>query len=523
MAEPFVLNYDLVNVYTSANRTGYLRTLAWGDTVQVLEQTPEHIKIHFTGPITRKSGKTETFTGDAFLVPTKSSGITAPELLMKQEDDRVLKVDILDVQQGDGAVIETPGGQVVLVDGGELQLFARYLAARFRDTSEESPKEIDCILITHGDADHFAGLAKIHESESLTGSRRLFIHPKRVFHNGLVKRPEKINGQKLKETELLGATVKSGNDTVITGLETDLLAVDDAQMNGKFREWKQALQAFSQRGPIEFRRLSQGDNNAFDFLAAEDIHVEVLGPIMHRKNGVEGLRFLGTPKFGPGDGGAVTSGSAFTGKSASHTINGHSIIFRLTYGGVHFLFTGDLNAEAADKLVEAHKQGTLNLRSELFKVPHHGSADFSPEFLEAVSPLVSMVSSGDENARTEYIHPRAVLMGGLGKFSRTSQPLIFVTELVAFFASEGRVQPEFHKLDADGELVMKNGKVVIDETARGGGFFGFSRAAFGIVRLRTDGSRIVVYTDSGKPGLFEKYAFQLDAQGEPVPTPIRHV
>ena len=75
--------------------------------------------------------------------------------------------------------------------------------------------------------------------------------------------------------------------------------------------------------------------------------------------------------------------------------------------------------------------------SEVFKVPHHGSADFSGAMFQAVSPVVSIVSSGDESAQKEYIHPRATLVGALGKWSRVPEPLIFVTELVAFFNVEG--------------------------------------------------------------------------------------
>jgi hypothetical protein len=51
--------------------------------------------------------------------------------------------------------------------------------------------------------------------------------------------------------------------------------------------------------------------------------------------------------------------------------------------------------------------------------------------VQAVSPVVSVVSSGDENARKDYIHPRATLVGALGKWSRVPEPLVFVTELVA--------------------------------------------------------------------------------------------
>ena len=103
-------------------------------------------------------------------------------------------------------------------------------------------------------------------------------------------------------------------------------------------------------------------------------------------------------------------------------------------------------------MTRAHNRGDLNLQAEVFKVPHHGSADFSGAFLQAVSPVVSVVSSGDDTARKEFIHPRATLVGALG-YSRLEEPLVFVTELVAFFQVEKVITPECHK--------MKNGTAVI--------------------------------------------------------------
>jgi hypothetical protein len=199
---------------------------------------------------------------------------------------------------------------------------------------------------------------------------------------------------------------------LITGLESDLLNVPDSQMNQPFRKWKEALTAFAARGPIEFRRLKIGDNDAFDFLSDEDIKVQVLGPIPTKIGNVEGLKFLGNPPKGPriGHESLELDTTGFKGKSASHTINGHSIVFRLTYGNFNFLFTGDLNDEAARALTRAHNRGDLNLQAEVFKVPHHGSADFSAALMQAVSPVISVVSSGDESARKEFIHPRATLM-----------------------------------------------------------------------------------------------------------------
>ena len=79
----------------------------------------------------------------------------------------------------------------MLVDGGDNQFFARYLAGRFRNTSRESEGN-RLILVTHGDADHFVGLPKIQESEKNEKPRkRLFIQPKRFTTTGSSNDPAK--------------------------------------------------------------------------------------------------------------------------------------------------------------------------------------------------------------------------------------------------------------------------------------------------------------------------------------------
>ncbi|HEX8834033.1 MAG TPA: hypothetical protein VF719_07515, partial [Abditibacteriaceae bacterium] len=352
-------------------------------------------------------------------------------------------------------------------------------------------------------------LPEIFESETHKERRkRLFIQPLRYFHNGIVKRPSKIDGESVPDEKLLGATQKVGKDVILTGLEDDLLAVPDKEMNAPFKKWKKALTAYHQRHAIAFRRLEFGDNEAFDFFndAAKNLRIEVLGPLMWEKDGVRGLKFLGEPPKGPRAGHESLSleEKDFTGLSASHTINGHSIVFRLVYGGFSYLFCGDLNDEASRFLTREHNAGNLNLMAEVFKVPHHGSADFSGAFMQAVSPVVSVVSSGDESARKEYIHPRATLMGALGRYSRVAEPLIFVTELVAFFQMEGWSRRQTKKNEPTGSS-----------------YFGFSRAAYGIVKTRTDGKRLLVYTDSGNIKMKEAYAYQLDESGVPQPSPVR--
>lgn len=507
---------DLANVHAPDNGKP-LTTLAWGDEVEVVAEDDKGITVHLQRLADTGASFTLTPVEGRIKRPSKESGLRVSDITQPAAGPgKVLRLDFVDVQQGDGAVLETPGGAVMLIDGGDNQLFSRYLAARFQGSSAAQPRDIDCILVTHGDADHFQGLTEIHDSEKHPDRwKRLFIRPLRVYHNGLVKRPGEKDGKDRPEKEMLGDTVQGPDKRpVITDLVDDLRQVPDAQMNRPFIGWKRALEAWTQRGELSMRRIAAGAPglaDRFKFLTDEGIGVEVLGPRPTVVNGQEGLAFLGNPRRNP----APDPGEApvtFTGLSASHTINGHSVVLRLTFGDVRILLAGDLNAEAEEALTRRHLQGQLDLESEVFKVPHHGSADFSVPFLKAVSPVVSVVSSGDESEQKEFIHPRASLLGALSKNARptVSEPPVFVTELAAFFQVEGWVRPH-----ADPPLHHRT-----QLSKRRDEFFAFTRKSFGLVKVRTDGKRLLVYTYSGREDLQEAYAFDCTG-GEVKPVNVR--
>jgi beta-lactamase superfamily II metal-dependent hydrolase len=497
MPEDFAINVDFA-VLRGADKNP--RTvLAWGDPVRMVSRSATQIEVEVVEWVTQADGSLKPRTTSGFLKRTIRVDGKNRQVALPAAEVAVLRISFVDVQQGDGTLIQTPNGRVITLDGGENQLFARFLAGRLRGTSAANRQEIEAMVVTHGDADHFAGLTEIQETETQVGLRddkRLFVHPKRVFHNGLVKRP---GDPGLKS---FGATVKSGDTTVVTGLESDLLAVPASEMNKFFKAWRRALLAWSKAAPIEFKRLAKGDTSAFDFLAGEKIDIEVLGPIEVQVGGKPGLPFLS----GPSDGVPMAHLNFKPGTpSASHTVNGHSIVLRLHFGNFRMLFAGDLNNAAEELLTKEHKAKKIDLSAEVFKVPHHGSHEFTSDFLKAVSPLVSVVSSGDESARKEYIHPRATLMNALGRYSRDDTGLVFVTEMVAFFEMVGQ---------AVATAKPKAG-------AKPESFFGFRRTAFGCVRVRTDGNHLLVFTDTGKRDLKEVYAYDASQPGVTRPGDVR--
>ncbi len=83
----------------------------------------------------------------------------------------------------------------------------------------------------------------------------------------------------------------------------------------------------------------------------------------------------------------------------SDNLNDCSIIAKLIYGDVSFLFTGDAEEDAE---LEAIGRG-YNMKSTILKVAHHGSRTSTDQyFLSRISPKEAIISVGEDNG---YGHP----------------------------------------------------------------------------------------------------------------------
>ncbi len=84
----------------------------------------------------------------------------------------------------------------------------------------------------------------------------------------------------------------------------------------------------------------------------------------------------------------------------THSVtNANSVIFRLRYGKVNMLFTGDAEEAAEASLLKS----SVSLHADVLKVGHHGSRFSSgAAFLAAVRPSVAVISSGRGN---NFGHP----------------------------------------------------------------------------------------------------------------------
>ena len=83
-------------------------------------------------------------------------------------------------------------------------------------------------------------------------------------------------------------------------------------------------------------------------------------------------------------------------------LNNTSIVLRMTYKDVSFMFTGDATNVTEKKIL------AKDLQSDVLKVGHHGSQySTSDEFLDKVNPKYAIISVGTGNV---YDHPKDITL-----------------------------------------------------------------------------------------------------------------
>ena len=233
--------------------------------------------------------------------------------------DRKLRIDFLDVGQGDAAFVTFPNGRTMLIDGGGRMNFGRDDDGFEPDVPgigeavvseflwERGFSKVDFILATHADTDHMQGLTDV---------ARNFDVSKAYF----------------------GRTPSADSDFV-------------------------ELSAVLKRKKIDVEIIKHGD-----VINIGDVRIEVLYP--HGETDEQGV-----------------------------SDNNASLVLRIVFGENEFLFTGDIEKEAeADLLAKG-----VNLRSDVVKVPHHGSrTSLTPDFVRAVDSQIAVISVG---RRSIFGHP----------------------------------------------------------------------------------------------------------------------
>ncbi|MFH6989411.1 ComEC/Rec2 family competence protein [Flavobacterium collinsii] len=389
------------------------------------------------------------------------SGLIEPHEI---QPSRILELNFVDVGQGDGCHVVTPENKHYIIDAGASDNMFRYLRWRFNlNKPGNFPPPMD-VVISHSDEDHYAGFTKIFEH---TKEGRKTFNIKKVYHNGMVEK----SGT---HPSTLGTLITSQNKSYITDLcqsEADYQAriVSQPLKHGQYIKMLQKTTA-----------EKIGIWAGLPGLDTDSTKMEILGPVAQDVLGKTAL-----PVFGGNKG---------------KTKNGHSVILKLTVGKVKMLLGGDLNEPAEDHLMKhytgadlpvlrkglkspdpAQRQNAENairaavlqartvFQTDIAKSCHHGSSDFTSEFMNALNPIATVISSGDEEP---HCHPRPDTLGTIGKYSRGLRSLIFSTELA-------RSTPEFLKKTQNSSTAVPITKERLV-------------TVYGMINVRTDGEKIII-------------------------------
>jgi competence protein ComEC len=217
-----------------------------------------------------------------------------------------IKVHFIDVGQGDSVLIQAPGGESVLIDGGEADSGAVQYLQRLGIT------HLNLVIATHPHSDHIGGLVQVLNT----------IPVDEVITNGVMH-------------------------TTLT-----------------YEHFLDAITA----SKAKYMEAKRGDT-----ISLGDLNFNVLSPI----------------------------------SNTDEDLNNGSLVLRLVYGKVSFLFTGDAQQAAEDSMIGSG----LDVSATILKVAHHGSRNGSPlEFLTAVHPQIAIYSAGLGN---DYGHPHPETIAAL--------------------------------------------------------------------------------------------------------------
>ena len=418
--------------------------------------------------------------------------------------ERLLEINFVDIGQGDGCFIVTPDDKFLLVDAGEGDNMFRFLRWRFNlKKHPEQTVTFQSAVVSHPDSDYYRGFAPLFDD-----SQFLF---ETVYHNGIIERAgddalgpvEKVNG-----TRYLA-------DVIIDheSLETILRSPDKV---GRAR-YPNLLKTASESGRVgDIRMLCAEDRFLPGYEDDKKLVIRVLGPVPESDQaGRRLLRWFG---------------------DEGKTKNGHSVVLKLEYGDVKIMLGGDLNVPAENHLLPhytglnpdpetSQERETLigkareTFEADVAKACHHGSADFTNHYLQAVNPIATVISSGDNEPHS---HPRPDALGASGKSGRGERPLIFSTEL-ARSAKETISHPQTlraeikdlfslrEKTEEEEVRVRLDPKIqkLLEKIER-------TVTVYGLINLRTDGDRVLLAQKLEKPaprGGWDIYSLGPDEDG----------
>ncbi len=373
-----------------------------------------------------------------------------------------LKIFVVDVGQGDGIFLECEQGLVV-IDGGQYDNFYRYLKYRYKGILKKRNVRIKAMFVSHPDYDHYRGL------DYIIRDKRFEVDT--IYHNGIVRYEKSIEDSQNKMLDRRGIkkinnqhytfkipNLKNNLDDIVEFIEKD----EPAPAYRNF--WRNIKKAKDDGRVGKVKMLTSRDKFIPGFNANQNnkVKIEVLGPVTLRQNGKREFPVFGKPAHIHDE-----SDNDKNGYSHSHTRNGHSLVLKLSFGDHTYLFGGDLNIPA-EKYLMNHYGDANPFKVDIAKSCHHGSSDFSVEFIKKINARVTICSSGDNKT---FDHPMPDSIGAAAKYGRGKIPLVFSTELGRAYQISRATTIDDIKTHFGLVNIRSNGKILVvaqkKESSRG--------------------------------------------------------
>lgn len=459
---PSVFIKDFVKDKKGSEKFKWVKHLLFGDWIKILKDEKGDLQY-------------QTISGKQYIKVRgrNKEGYVLPEEI---QFDRILEVNFIDVGQGDGCHIVTPDDKHLIIDAGESDNMFRFLKWRYNLKNKDTKAPPFTVVISHSDKDHYYGFLKIFEIAGILPNPQIEIE--KIYHNGMIE----TSGT---EASDLGTFfTHKGNDYI-----TDLCDTQSDYVN-RIANCSGQYASLLIKSNADKYGIRKGSQPIYD---KGGLIIEVVGPVAIKIGDKDAL-----PVFGK---------QGQKGK----TKNGHSVILKLKIGELKMLLGGDLNELSEDWIMTQYtgiditeqrgiitsknstqqqkmtakdliESAVIKARQEfqvdIAKSCHHGSSDFTSEFLQAINPIATIISSGDEEP---HVHPRPDTLGTIGKHSRGDRSLIFSTELARSTVEfiERSLHPDKPIVDSitGKEIKFTKERVV---------------TVYGMINVRTDGKKVVI-------------------------------
>lgn len=481
---------DTTRLYSSATGNKAILHLLWGDRVEVLQAGASRAKV-------RARGKTG-------YVDKTALGETS-----------LLEVYFIDVGQGDGVLIRTPDHRHIMIDGGFKRdsqptgkNAADFIDWKFATDYGKEQIDLDLMLASHNDADHYGGLwdlLNVEENDELDAKE---VRVGAFCHAGIGWWQKPGGGRWLGATTADGeffTQLMTNRNQVLAALRDDA----DPKLQGEWAKFLACVTKTRQANgqPTSIRRLS---------------HVDAFVPGFEGHDGQPTIRVLAPVEFEVEENGDRKAAVRRFGATDSWSTNGNSLLLRLDYGRTRILLTGDLNTRSQRLLLDDYTGQRQEFQCDVAKACHHGSDDVSYEFLSAMRPAVTIISSGDNEG---HDHPRPGIVAAsatTGYLSiaddRIVTPLVYSTELARSISLGCPT-----KLTFSGQVVERDGLDDVElefaetkagdlnpttHTCRLSQTYVVAGLVYGLVNVRTDGNTILCATMNEKDYSWQIKKFQ---------------